>query len=148
MPYKKCMLCGKEFYTDGNGRYCEGPHYMKCEVCGKEFLIKDIYQMRRTCSAECRDTLRKSSVLSIKRICKSCGSEFYSDGTRACHCQKCRDHLSSQRIKRIDYKEHKSKEPKKFVYMTCPVCGKRFKTTEFGNIGMTCSEICDMIIGT
>lgn len=120
MPYKKCKICGKEFYTTSIAIYCKGSHYTKCEVCGKEFLIKDPNQIRRTCSAKCRSILRKSTISSEVKICKLCGKEFHSESNRAYYCEG----------------PH---------YTNCPICGKQFEITDVVQIGTACSDICSKI---
>ena len=62
MPILICKYCGKEFEASGHHKYCSGPHYSTCAVCGKEFEVKNLQDIPKTCSKECRGKYQRQQL--------------------------------------------------------------------------------------
>ena len=119
---RNCVICGKPFEASGSQSTCTNEHFKECVVCGRDFEFKHISDKRQTCSNECRQLLRKRTVVSTKHICEYCGKEFYSESSTAKYCND------------THYKE-------------CVICGKQFEVNLKGgvkieNLPIVCSISC------
>ena len=111
---KICEICGKEFSTSDDARFCSKKcvgEYLKkqetktCPVCGKTFSAL-ISQNKKHCSPECAaEALRKREICT----CLHCGKNFSATLTRN------RKFCSQECF-------HEYKRETK----TCPICGKEF----------------------
>ena len=105
--YKKCLVCGKEFYVKPsriNQKYCSLAcaskrdqrrlPVKKCEFCGK--LFHPVHSRDKFCSKECAVKGRrgKTKKNQVPVVCKNCGKRFYrkkSSAKTAKFCsRKCR----------------------------------------------------------
>ena len=126
---KVCEVCGKEFSTISDARFCSqkciGKFYKRretktCPICGKTFEARLVHN-RKYCSRECANESYKRHVT---RTCLNCGKEFSIGVTRNqkfC-CREC-------------FHEY-GRETK-----TCPICGKEF-TAKASRGRKYCSREC------
>ena len=128
---KICEICGKEFSTSDNARFCSkkcvgkflNRHEEKvCPVCGK--IFSDVVSKhRKHCSPECA---AKALMKRESRICLNCGKDFsaHSNGSQKFCSEDC------------FYKFRQKREEK-----ICPTCGKKFLTQPSKN-KKYCSRSC------
>lgn len=101
------MICGNTFHSKRNAKICNNCRIRKCSICGKEFQIDPSTLNKQTCSRQCSKIasvrIREGNIqYGIKKKCKYCGKEFYTNHNRREYC----------------YDDH---------YATCSICGKQFK---------------------
>lgn len=61
---KVCIICGKTFTpTSSAQKVCTDRHFKSCEICGQEFEISVSSRNTKTCSIECTEKLRESTML-------------------------------------------------------------------------------------
>lgn len=61
---KICPICNNEFEpTHYKQRFCKNKHFSKCEICGKEIEQKNLLNIKKACSKECRLKVRGKTNL-------------------------------------------------------------------------------------
>lgn len=162
----KCEVCGKEFESEKNKRFCSSScsgkfgrakqlnvdinyvkekEYSTCLYCGKTFEKRARTNKDKNwyCSRECADKSKvkpkqvKEKVL-YKLICKHCGKEFESETKRKYCSNICRD-------KEADIKDRVNNiinHYKKMKVNICEHCGIEFPIM-FRGSDKYCSTKCN-----
>lgn len=121
MKDKICKLCGQSFTPKSSRQiYCKKEIVANCSVCGSDFITYCTPDSPKTCSnPECKKKAGYIGLISKKKVCKICGSEFIGTSATQEYC--------NNPVNRI-----------------CQVCGKEFiiRCTAEEYKKQTCSEEC------
>ncbi|MCL2038930.1 MAG: hypothetical protein FWG85_00705 [Bacteroidetes bacterium] len=148
-----CKICGKEFETIRNKKYCSKectytqikllnasyvlkrktaikPIIKVCECCGKEF--ETTIRNKKYCNPKCCKHNKKPNAI---RICKICGKEFETNRKK----KYCSKECAYTQIKILSADYMKRKATLKPIILVCKICGKEFETIRKKKY---CSEQC------
>jgi hypothetical protein len=132
-----CAICGKEFKSRLNAKYCSNDCRIKHDAkISKERYLKykksDQYQVDL---AKRRETYKPDNI--YKKICKQCGKKYETSYGRSVGCSLECSSKYQKKLHRGNVSKAKKQRVLERDNYTCRLCGKKLRMDKMNTLGTT-----------